>query len=186
VAGENCTLAPLRIAVSERLPDDACEALRIGLVDTAGCSLDQLRKTAAALAFWDGALPPDATTTVFAKTVLLPWSPASHWRYHPGFREAITTLLRVHQRLDTGLIPAAAAPMVALASSPALTPALLTPATARRSTFASGVTGSPSSQAALCLSRLPRLVWALIASFLLRRDFVVPVKYPAVRPGMGT
>ena len=152
-------MRPLQIAVGSRLYAEARCALHHGWIDTAGCSLNILVAAANNLP------PPEmqmglATLAVCTATVRLvhdamsPWSTNTHQLYHGRFRDAVQLVMLAEIRLRDVVAPE---PLRRLAAA----------AGTRKSTR------QRQRQEARRLPGLPHLMWELVCSFLVRRDWPV-------------
>jgi len=151
-------MRPLQIAVASRLHAEARSALHFGWIDTAGCSLPALLAAAADLPPPEMQMEP-ATLAVCQSTVRMvrdamsPWSTSTHQLYHRRFRDAVQLVMLVEIRLRDAAAPA-----------PVQRPAA---AAARKSAR------QRQQRESRQLPGLPHLMWELVCSLLVRRDWPI-------------
>lgn len=139
-------LHPFSIATGCRLAAHTRRMLKLGTIDPAGCSMDDVA-TASSDSLWIGCLPPCPITTQLARDAVAGWTPDRHWIYHHLFREAVHTMMLVSMRLRRGQ-PAGGA---------------------RRSVsenFGAGAAAGPQA------TDLPIEMWHAVCGLLRRRDFI--------------
>ena len=153
-------MRPLQIAVGSRLYAEARCALHHGWIDTAGCSLNTL------VAATNNLPPPEiqmglATLAVCKATVRLvhdamsPWSTNTHQLYHGRFRDAVQLVMLAEIRLRDAVAPEPLLDMLAEIQ------------------LRDAVAPEPQQQEAHQLPGLPHLMWVLVCSFLVRRNWPV-------------
>ena len=90
---------PFQIAIGCRLHAVATRLLKMGVANVERTPPSVLRAIASTVQPWPQAPAVCPATMALVRNATTPYSPATHWLYHPGVHEAVCTVLLVSERL---------------------------------------------------------------------------------------